>query len=169
MLSVADQDAWEILSSGISEMSEFSILDSIDVVSISLEKDMKKCDDTASTKRTMMSFKEALIFGAGGPNSVQGLALAKYQSRLPPVSRKPRRPKIASHHDADYEPPPLDLEYYARKAHGAKRYLNNNPSSAAKIKLAQIPEMTDEEEADGTNHPIVDMEEEHGFDSDFYH
>lgn len=123
--------AWEIVS--VSDMSEFSFVPyDDDVASICTATGFPALCEVgdAATAVRALTFKDALLQGAGGLDTIQAAKLARAKTALAAVHRKPRKPaeKEAAMDDDFYED-----EYWTRKARGCKLYHLRNPRARFKI------------------------------------
>lgn len=161
------EDAWEIVSA-VSEFSfvagdSFSVVDDEldDTISVSTangfpahariaDLDMISVDSGATTAALpVLTFKEALMFGAGGLTSAKAVALQRAPTRLSLVPRKPRKAKAleAAPSFEDYD---ADYEYYSRKERGQRLYRLRAPRAAfsAKTEMCTPIAEVDQEASD---------------------
>lgn len=147
--------AWEIVS--VSDMSEFSFVpraedDNDDVVSVCTATGFPALcdvvDDDAATAMRALSFKDALLLGAGGLATDQAAKLSRAKTVLAAVQRKPRKPRdraeIDSAMDDGYQG---EDEYWTRKARGCKLYHLRNPRARLKF-CAPIVECDESDDDD---------------------
>lgn len=124
--------AWEIVS--VSDMSEFSFVpcaDDDDVMSICTATGFPALCDVGDAATAMrVTFKDALLQGAGGIDTAQAAKLARAKTALAAVQRKARKPveKETATDDDVYED-----EYWNRKARGCKLYHLRNPRARFKL------------------------------------
>lgn len=149
---LSEAETWEVLSQ-LSQLSAFtfvgdddddakSTVSTMSTVSISTRhgfpalstSDAVLIDDDNSTAAPVLSFKDALLGGAGGITTTKAKALQCTPRVV--IQRKVRKtkPKTIDEKDGD---DPLDWEYYGRKEKGFKRYARNRSVFAARLPSVQ--------------------------------